>query len=717
MSAKADALYQLLPAVYRIRDADLGKPLYALVSVIADQVSVLEENLEQLHDDQFVETAAPWALPYIGDLIGLEGVNGTGFTALRPRAEVANTISYRRRKGTAAMLEQLARDVTGWPARAVEFFQLLATTQYMNHIRLENASMLSIRDGNRLEFLGTAFERVPAHQVATECGSPPTSTRQGVQDLPHNVDVRRVSSIAGRGRYNIPSIGIFVWRLKAQRLSQSPAVPAADGDKLRFRFSPLGVDQPLFSLPVTEDDFTHLADPINVPMRLSRRILADGLADYYGAGKSILIETRAGTTTPVDVAKVCVCDLTDWAHQPKVPFDVAIDPVLGRMTFAADQDDVLVTYHHGFSADMGGGEYERHVPFLSPGVALTPVTSPATITAALVGLAAGANVIELQDSGRYEECPALAPVAPTGGSGSLTIRAADKRSPILVLNDSAGPRDLLLSGGAEDEIVLDGLTIAGGTLRVPNDGTNALGRLTLRHCTIVPGLGMPDPDPANDGLLFVASDPSLVIEIDGTQVTIDSCILGPIRASHDAHVTMTNSIVDASDQSNIAYCAFGSEAPGAPIHVENSTIAGRVNTGAIELASNTIFVATLPAVHDPAWIGPVQAERRQEGCMRFSHAPLGSHLPRQYKCQPTDAANASRVYPAFDSLSYGHPVYGPEYGRLTVRSATEIRRGADDESEMGAFHDLLAPPREALLTTRLNEYLRFGLEVGVFYAD
>lgn len=716
MSAKADELYQLLPAVYRLRDADQGKPLYALLSVIADQVSVLEENLAQLHDDQFVETAAPWALPYIGDLIGLEGVNGTGLTALRPRAEVANTMGYRRRKGTAAMLEQLARDVTGWPARAVEFFQLLATTQYMNHLRPENASMLSIRDGSRLEFLGTAFERVPPHQVPTDCGAPASAAIQASQNLPHNADVRRVAS--GRGKYNIPSIGIFVWRLKAQRRSQSPAVPAAAGDAKRFRFSPLGVDQPLFNLPVTEDDFTHLADPVNVPMRLSRRMLADGLADYYGPGKSLLIEERIGAaTTAIDIDKVCVCDLSDWSHQPKGTFEVAIDPVLGRMSFAADRQAILVTYHHGFSADMGGGEYERNLPFSAPSITVTRVAGPGTIAAALAGIVAGANIIEIQDSGRYVECPAL---STTGGSGSgtLTLRAADKRAPVLVLNDAVGPRELVLTGGAQDEIILDGLTIVGGTVRVPNDGTNALGRLTLRHCTLVPGLGLPDPAPANDGRLLVRSEPSLIVDLDTTQVTIDRCIVGALRVSHGAQITIAGSIVDATDQSKIAYCSPAGDGPGGQMHVENSTIVGRVNTAVIELSSNTIFVAGLPVGVDAVvWTGAVQAERRQEGCMRFSHAPWGSRLPRQYKCQPTNAHDASRLYPAFDSLTYGHPIRGPEYGRLSRRAATEIRRGADDESEMGAFHDLFAPQRETLAVTRLNEYLRFGLEVGVFYAD
>ncbi len=35
------------------------------------------------------------------------------------------------------MIETLARDVTGWPARVVEYFELLATTQYLNHLRPE----------------------------------------------------------------------------------------------------------------------------------------------------------------------------------------------------------------------------------------------------------------------------------------------------------------------------------------------------------------------------------------------------------------------------------------------------------------------------------------------------------------------------------------------------------------------------------------------------
>lgn len=43
------------------------------------------------------------------------------------------------------MLEQLARDVTVWDARVVEFFELLITTQYMNHLRLHNKASPDLR--------------------------------------------------------------------------------------------------------------------------------------------------------------------------------------------------------------------------------------------------------------------------------------------------------------------------------------------------------------------------------------------------------------------------------------------------------------------------------------------------------------------------------------------------------------------------------------------
>jgi hypothetical protein len=660
-----DKLYELLPAIYRIRDAEQGQPLKQLLAVIGEQMSVIEENLDQLYADEFAETCAPWVLPYIADLIGIRGLTVSALGALSPRAEVAHTIGYRRRKGTASMLEQLARDVTGWPARAVEFFELIAATQYMNHLRPANQAFISLRGAERLADLDGPFER------AATFGDP---------DLTHTVDVRRISR--GHGRYNIPNVGIFLWRLQAMSLTRSPAVPDTPGDLQRFRFSPLGIDLPLFNLPVTENGFAHLAQRENVPDRIARRTLVRRLAGDYG--RSFVLEEKdpGSTADPVaiDIARIVVCDLSTWT----VPDlgKIAIDPVLGRIRFADDESKtLLVSFHYGFSASMGGGEYSRLRPADSADRPIRPVAQ--SISAALVNPPPNGMIVEIGDSRRYEETP----VIDTTGNRKIELRAGDKHRPTIVMST-----DLVISG--DGEAVLDGLLVTGGAIHV----TGNLRALRLRHCTLVPGISL-----APDGTPLHTNSPSLVIASANTSVEIDRCILGGIVADRDAEVTIEGSIVDATDETFFAYAGETATKFGAPLKITNSTVIGRVRTAIMRLASNTIFLAA------NAGTAPVLAERRQEGCVRFSYLSRGARVPPRYHCQPE--SDDSLIRPQFTSTHYRDPAYC----QLSVFCPSEIREGADDEASMGAFHDLYEPLREARLRNRLEEYLRFGLEAGIFY--
>ncbi|HEY9422794.1 MAG TPA: hypothetical protein VIW92_15375, partial [Thermoanaerobaculia bacterium] len=109
MNGREDRLYDLLPAVYRQRDEEQGHALRSLLRVIGEQVNVVEDDIAQLYDNWFIETCQDWVVPYLGDLIGYRPVDeagrpgeaGSGLDkALIPRGEVANTLRYRRRKGT-----------------------------------------------------------------------------------------------------------------------------------------------------------------------------------------------------------------------------------------------------------------------------------------------------------------------------------------------------------------------------------------------------------------------------------------------------------------------------------------------------------------------------------------------------------------------------------------------------------------------------------------
>src|SRR5581483_4586817 len=73
-----DRLYALVPTVYRLRDADQGYPLKALLRVIAEQVNVVEQDIAGLYENWFIETCQDWVVPYIGDLVGYQIVHEAG---------------------------------------------------------------------------------------------------------------------------------------------------------------------------------------------------------------------------------------------------------------------------------------------------------------------------------------------------------------------------------------------------------------------------------------------------------------------------------------------------------------------------------------------------------------------------------------------------------------------------------------------------------------
>jgi hypothetical protein len=116
--------------------------------------------------------------------------------------------------------------------------------------------------------------------------------------------------------------------------------------------------------------------------------------------------------------------------------------------------------------------------------------------------------------------------------------------------------------------------------------------------------------------------------------------------------------------------------------------------------------------------------------MRFCHVPTGCRTPRRHRCQPDGAIAAVkqriadpvkqateiadevlRVRPQFTSVRYGKP----GYAQLGRGCAPEIVRGADDESELGVFHDLFQPQREANLRARLDEFTPAGMDVDIAF--
>ena len=365
MSLTEKNIYELIPAIYRIRDHEQGEPLKALIEIIAREAGIVEEDISRLYNNWFIETSDEWVIPYIGDLLRVRGLHEIETVPdFSLRAYVANTLRYRRRKGTAPVLEQLALDTTGWRARVVEFFHLLGTTQNLNHLRPQNIVPPDLREMDKLELLNTAFDTIS-----------------------HTVDVRHINGI--NGWYNIMNIGLFLWRLQSYKMIKSTATRITPSPR-RFTFSPLGNDILLFNPPQTETEITHLAEEQNVPgflrrlplftelekMRLglaNNQSLEDLMNEAVWFGPNPVFQVILNDTV-IPNAEIVICNLSEWtipANQKayindngdtiNLTISAAVDPVLGRITFPTGVtiDKVQVVYNYGFSGDVGGGPYDR----------------------------------------------------------------------------------------------------------------------------------------------------------------------------------------------------------------------------------------------------------------------------------------------------------------------------------------------------------------------
>lgn len=725
MSLDAQQLFALLPAVYRNRDGDIGGPLQAFYTVLAAQLAIVEDNIQQLYDDQFIETCAPWVIPYIGDLLGYNSIYEVASATSNSRAEVANTIGYRRRKGTLLALEQVTADVSGRTTVAVEEFRRLITTESMRLVRPRHDSTLNLRRTSALDRLNTAFD--PVNRTVDVRRIAPR-LRQASDPDPAPLDI----SLHGPGRSNIPDIAIHLWRLKSRPVTNAPAFDLGDG---RYLFSPLGADMPLFSQPPARASFSGLTTRADVPQPIDRTELARSLShadapQFYGPSASFLLLADG---VPVPNSQIICANLSDrspgvWCTRPAGR--IAIDPKLGRIAFAPDlplPQSLRLNYSFGSPAEIGGGPYDRS----SSLVALNPPqaaffsligTNAPTLEAAVTEWNAlvatqpnSTGIIVLPGFERFSvDLTDLSAIQLPAGS-NLTL-VSGQQIP------SGGPFDVIwnhscatLTGDIEavassDPVLSEGEGLAAGQLLL--SGLWLAGRLSISggaatvqvvDSTLVPGLGLtPSGDPTWPG------DPSIRVTATEVSLTVLRSVTGPIVADSGGSTRVCSSIVDATSPCCVAYAASDLASAGADLHVEDSTVIGKVHTRTIPLASNTLFYARRPR-RDP-WPAAVWSSRVQTGCVRFCWLPFDSITPRRYQCLPPDAASQDSLEPRFVTLRFGQPGYALFSGDVPLA----IWHGADNGSQIGVFCQIQETEAVRNVQIRAPEYLPVTLESGIF---
>jgi hypothetical protein len=709
-----DTLYNLLPAVYRMRDAQQpGLPLRNLLRAIAGQVDELAADAGQLYDNWFIETCEDDLVPYFAGLVGLSlgppqptsaDAARSGIDAIWRRAQVADAIADRSRKGSFSVLEQLAIQATGWPARAIELRRMALATQSVRMPDIGRRPLIDLADADVLALLTT-----PLSDAA------PLS------------DVRRLSSHRTPGTADPSAVAVWLWRLVADRVSRAPAASA--GEEHRYTFDQLGRDLPLAVIPASDPPAAPATEP-GVAMTITRRALELRLEDYYGPARSICVY-RGGQ--PVSRSEILVADLSRW-HERTPEGRVSIDPLLGRIAYPArhpPEEEISVTCARLGIGAIGGGSYQRPLPAATaPVYRVGPGGHPSILLALQAWRAAArpghapSAVIEITDDGVYREHLDIR----LGTGERLEIRAAQGRRPVIIPVEAGGGRpDRFRVRGAGDpgaayppSFTLDGVWVARHSL----DLYGSFAGVGLRHCTLVPAGSLAGTESQEERRL-----PSLVVHGMPCPISIASSVTGRIRVEspetgfEPLPLRVCDSVLDASDRRERAILGTDHRPAWVRLSLSRVTVLGGAEVHSVGLVEDSILT------------GALDCERRQTGSVSFCYLAPGSRTPQRTNCQPEAAlarAEAeiapgapaasdrgrpgalvrARLVPRFDSVQFGQPAYA----RLAGDAAPELTHGAHDEGELGAYHDLWQPLRVADLRTQLQQFAPVAVDIDIRFA-
>lgn len=377
-------LFERLPEIYRTRDAEQspGDPLRAYLGAVEDVFGALHEDIGRLYDNLFIDTCDDWVVPYLGDLLGTTHLKGEPRTL---RADVADTIALRRRKGTLGAVERLAADLTGWACRAVELRENLGWTQHLNHQRPDA--------GGRPPFGGDAVTRFRVRRGGTVPVRDPAALAllgTPFDAFAYSADVK--PAVDGVRHVNLPNLGIFLWRLAAHAWPALPPLvkgvsdlgaPPAPLARFAVRLDLHPLDRPvrLFnvagraaspSMGGTGSLATPLVQPDAVPgPMLDARITSDAedghpeayvRIDYFddtatpptgldlaGVGLNLFLPQSAQAAFAATAWRFRGDNLCAWEgglRRPLADGEIVIDPDIGRLLIGVGteaQRDGLVT--------------------------------------------------------------------------------------------------------------------------------------------------------------------------------------------------------------------------------------------------------------------------------------------------------------------------------------------------------------------------------------
>jgi hypothetical protein len=737
----AEKLWEWIPAIHReLDEAEGGKALRAFVEALASRAALLKRSHDRLWDDQSIELADDWAIPYIADLVATRLVS-----ALNPRArraDVAKTIYYRRRKGTLAVLEQLIADMTGWDGKVVEEFRRLGRMRHGLDGTARSGRLTGTPEGGWADLravrgarlVGDAFDEF--HYTPDMRRPAGAWGRRGIAKLTFHL--HRLQSVEFRG----------VWPRAMKTLG-----PGEEG----FTFDPSGRDVALFSandagrngaawrtadewaLPrpigcrllgetifeIGEEEVAWILAAAPIPTLAQRRAAAVDLRKLAGqrfVGRAGLVRVLGGLpsaatlTTPGVLAGLLSRALIDAcgaaALLPKAPEKAAFGPPSIEVRFEGGATQLRDRTR---AANLGPWNDVGWTPPTASATDLYIDPERGRCVLALQGNAADRVRVRYRvgmaapiGAGAYAREAEYAPIAATWQDGSSAagvpvsgiaevVDSATYVTPpnqLAVVDSTVFAREAqrpyvrltrhwrFTADGDDRRLTLDGLWVGARPVGdIVLEGN--FERVHLRDCTLDPG-GI---DAAGAILPVV----ELVITGFVEELVVERCIVGNIRlrgaAASVERMRLVDSIVHARLANTVAIAL-----PRTALTMLRSTVIGPA------IGALTVDVERLDA-SDSLIAGRVDATDTQNGCFRFSARGPGSRVPHPYESHVV--AELGRL---FASRVFGHHAYA----QLSEAAPTALARGGEHGGEIGAFNVAMHPIKADSLRIKVDEYMPFG---------
>jgi hypothetical protein len=762
----AAKLWQLLPAIYRAEDPpdlDHRGPLEEIVRRIGAQVAIVRRSIDRLWEDQSIESCDDWVIPYIGELLATNLV--ASLDARGQRLDVAKTVYYRRRKGTVALLEELATDVTGWGVRVVEMFRRLGRTRHGLDPAIGRPTV-------------PAFSRVTARNA-----SPGTLNLVGTPVAPHAVQVRiDIGGQAGVAAWST-SIDGAAWI--SQGAARIATIDAAGGGTVTITLvdgasAPSFITNDVLSFTVTPDAVARLQRAqhlIGAQTRTPAGGLAD-LRDVEGARQSrsafdefshtVDVRRGRGVTGWHDIPRLGVFAwrLRSFGVEQVTP--VAHATCAGHYTFDPTGRDIAL---------FAAGDRPIGDAWVSPGPHQLPApltdtlihdhlaelyrTDTEQLSLALYRVTAGVALlvprIEISTDRRlatgkpWIDAPrgrVMWPAPPTDGpyvvdyhyGFASEIGAGPYERPGLA--DEPPAVAATVSGGGA---ALAAVAVATGTIAIADSLTyTAAPALTITDVVVqagdqrrplvrlAPGTAWTltgasaDATLALDGLWVSGGD--VVLAGSFARVTVSACTLDPgtrdgvdptkwARSADARDLVATTLRIDGEieellvDRSITGPIVMGTTGRVEKLRIRETIVQAAepgkpaiVAPADVDLARTTVLgPAQLHRLHASECIfdEPATVDDCQHGCVRFCAYAAGSTLPRRYESVEVPLAGAR-----FTSRTFGDAAFA----QLAETVGAAIAAGAEDGSEMGAFWREKNAIKDRSLLIKYQEFLPLGLE-------